>query len=77
MIHPLLRPDGLPPAKRNFTSIYKGVSSHCGKWRVQISKNTLQYYIGLFDTEILAAYAYNNAAIKLFGNSARLNVIKE
>lgn len=55
------------------SSIFKGVSRHkkSGKWEVRVSGN----YLGLFDTEIMAAAVYNSAAKKMFGEFARLNVM--
>jgi hypothetical protein len=57
------------------TSKYKGVSWHaqCKKWTANISPNRRQIHLGLFSTEELAAYAYDKAALKHFGNFACLN----
>ena len=58
---------------------YKGVSrriSKCGtvryNARIQIDSKT-RIYLGWFKTEIEAAIVYNNAAIKYFGEFAKLN----
>lgn len=61
------------------SSKYKGVSRHkpARKWRVKIRLNGKQIHLGVFHSEIDAAKAYNQAAIKYFGDFARLNVIKE
>lgn len=45
------------------------------KWKANISINGKQTYLGLFATEEAAAMAYNNAAIRLFGEFACLNEI--
>lgn len=42
-------------------------------WRAVIKKKKRQYNIGSFDSEIEAARAYDEAAIILFGNNAKLN----
>jgi len=53
------------------TSKYKGVSFHTGskKWRAQINEK----HIGSFRSELECAKAYDKAALKLFGEYARLN----
>ncbi len=57
------------------SSKYKGVSFHkpTRKWIAQISNNCKLLYLGLFDNEIDAAKAYNEAAIIYHGEFARLN----
>ena len=58
-------------------SKYKGVvwdSPGC-KWRAQICKQYKIHYLGLFNTQELAAIAYNKAAVELFGAYARPNVL--
>ena len=59
----------------NVSSKYKGVSWHKSKnkWRAVVYLKKRQIYLGRFDSEIDAAIAYNNAAIKYFGDFARLN----
>jgi len=59
------------------TSIYKGVcfDKHANKWRARIKLNNKHKNLGLFENEIDAAIAYNNAAIELFGEFAFINVI--
>ena len=61
----------------NTSSIYKGVGYHIkhGKWQAQIKVNRKIQYIGLFKNEIDAALAYNEAAKRLHGEFAKLNVI--
>ena len=57
------------------TSRYKGVSrdTQSGKWRAQIWQSKKTHYLGLFDSEIAAALAYNVKARELFGEFAYLN----
>lgn len=59
------------------TSKYKGVSwcKITKKWAVYVSKNKKVSNLGRFNTEIEAAKAYNNFAIKNYGEFANLNVI--
>jgi group I intron endonuclease len=58
-------------------SIYKGVYYHkaSSKWMSRIFVGTKGIYVGLYSTEIEAAIAYNNKAIELFGDNAKLNEI--
>lgn len=57
------------------TSQYKGVSYDvaAGKWRASINHRGQHYHLGLFDTEIEAARAYDQKAHELFGQYAYLN----
>jgi hypothetical protein len=56
---------------------YKGVFLHkpTMKWEASIGMNERTIHIGLFKTKEEAALAYNDAAIKYFGEFARLNVL--
>ncbi len=59
-------------------SIYKGVTKNRNSgWMVKIQANGIPKYVGVFTDEEEAALAYNEAAIKLFGEFANLNVIKQ
>lgn len=60
---------------KNRTSIYKGVSFHkpSKKWLCHIALNNKIIHVGLFDTEIEGAQAYNEKAKELFGEYALLN----
>ena len=61
----------------NCKSIYKGVTWHSinNKWRARIGVNYKRIHLGLFENEIDAAKAYNDAAKKYFGKYALLNKI--
>lgn len=61
--------------RKGGTSRFKGVcwSERYNKWRVTIKKNYRQLYLGRFSDEIEAARAYDAAALKHFGEFARIN----
>ena len=58
-------------------SQYKGVSfrKDNGRWIATIRVKRKQIHLGYFDTEVEAAAAYNQAALKHFGEFAYLNTI--
>ena len=58
---------------------FRGVcfNSQSQKWQAGIKVNGHSYHLGLHLTKEAAALAYNQAAIKFFGEFANLNVIKE
>ena len=60
---------------KNASSKYKGVSWHKvnKKWQVQIGINEKLKPLGAFTDEILAAQAYDKAALKHFGDFAKPN----
>lgn len=60
------------------SSGYKGVSWHTNKkWRTQIIVNGKVTHVGMFSNIIDAARAYNEAAIKYYGEFAKLNEIPQ
>lgn len=62
---------------RNTQSPYRGVSPspHCTGWVAQIAVDKRSQVLGTFAQERDAAAAYNEAAIRLHGEFARLNVL--
>lgn len=63
----------------NHSSAYKGVCWHdpAKKWMVRIRINGQSIHLGLFESELDSAKAYNAAAIKYFGEFAKLNIINQ
>lgn len=59
------------------TSTFKGVSRQNSKWRAQIWANKKRILLGRFNTETEAAIAYNEAAKRLHGEFAALNIITQ
>lgn len=51
----------------------KGVYSHGSAFTAEIQLNGVRHYLGYFTTARAAADAYDEAAIRLFGNNALLN----
>lgn len=64
---------------KNNTSGFKGVSfrKDRNKWRAHITIDYKYRHLGHYDTAIEAAVAYNQAALKFFGEYANLNVIED
>jgi hypothetical protein len=60
---------------RNSSSKYKGVhwNKLSKKWHTQITHEGKNHYLGLFDSEIAAAMAYDEASRRLHGAFGRLN----
>ena len=59
------------------SSKFKGVSwnKSNNKWKTRIMKNNKSIYIACFISEIEAAKAYNEVAVKYFGKFANLNLV--
>lgn len=59
-------------------SNYRGVCiTREGKWRSVIYKDRKQVYLGVYDSEIEAAQAYDRASREYFGENANLNLPNE
>jgi len=54
---------------------YRGVHRQRQKWVALITYNHRRVFLGFFDTSEQAALAYNSAALKIYGNSVRLNEV--
>lgn len=55
------------------TSGYKGVYRMKGPWAARIKCEGRNHFLGYFDTAEAAARAYNEAAVRLFGDFACVN----
>lgn len=68
---------------KNNVSGYKGVGIHSqtGLWRARITVTkagkSREKHLGLYETPEAAARAYNKAAVKYFGEFAKLNKVTE
>lgn len=74
------RPENVMNSKKRIdnNSGYRGVfwRTRERKWVSRITINKKRIYTGSFDNKIEAAIAYNNSALKHFGQFALLNTIK-
>jgi AP2-like factor (euAP2 lineage) len=58
------------------SSRYKGVYWKANRWAAQIGFMGKKFYLGRYKSETDAALAYNEAALKLFGEFANLNLVR-
>lgn len=67
------------PASCRKTSRFRGVAWDKQRqfWEVKIHIRGKNLFLGRFQSEVTAAQAYNSAALKYLGTSAKLNVIEE
>ncbi len=61
--------------RKDNKSGYKGVSRNGSKWRARIRIRRKEIFLGNFSTPEMAAQTYNKAAIKYFGDYAKLNEV--
>lgn len=61
------------------SSGYKGVwwDKRANKWRASICVNYIPIHLGMFSDLMMAAFAYDEAAVKFHGEFARLNFPKQ
>lgn len=62
--------------QRNSNSRFKGVHKIDNGWIARIGGKANRIYLGYFSSEIDAAMAYNEAALRLFGEFAVINEIQ-
>lgn len=60
--------------RKGCTSRFKGVAFIRNRWESTISVSGKKKYLGRFKSEESAARAYDNAAVRLFGDFAKLNL---
>lgn len=61
------------PLQKNNTTGFKGVSPHLGAYLATICVQSKKVHVGRFSNPVDAARAYDAAAIKYFGDFARVN----
>jgi hypothetical protein len=59
--------------RKNSKSKYKGVRAKRKKWQAGIHVEGVYKNLGVYKTELEAAQAYNEAALDLYGEFARIN----
>jgi len=64
--------------RRSSSQLYKGMrQTGPSTWQARIRKNGIEYYLGSFKDPVLAAKAYDAAAIKLFKDFSLTNFGEE
>ncbi len=62
--------------KTRALSGYTGVSKDGNKFRAVIALNRKHIHLGMYDTPEEAALAYNKKSVELFGEKAKINIVK-
>jgi hypothetical protein len=68
------------PRPATASSPYRGVTRTTSKqlpWRAALGYRGARYYLGMFATELEAAKAYNDAALRIIGDHAVINPLPE
>jgi len=67
-----------PSLENRPSSMYLGVTfvNRVSKWRAYIGSNSSRKHLGYFTQEYDAAKAYNESAIEIYGDAAKLNEIE-
>ena len=70
-------PESTPESEASTSVVkkYHGIHYEKNKWRAKITHNQKSHRLGTFATQEEAALAYNNKAIELLGDKAKLNII--
>jgi hypothetical protein len=63
--------------RKKSSSPFKGVHKTVDRWMARITFEGTTHYLGHFNTQEEAAVAYDTAALKYFGEFARLNFPKK
>lgn len=66
----------VPPVRqfgRKSASGYRGVQAYGRRWGAEIKFQKKRYNLGFFDTAEEAAFAYDKAALEVYGEKAQLN----
>ena len=63
--------------RRGTKSRFRGVTQHQNGWQALISYQKRRHHLGSFMTEEEAALAYNEAAIRIHGELAQLNKVRQ
>jgi hypothetical protein len=62
--------------KTRALSGYTGVSKDGSKYRAVIALNRKHIHLGMYETPEEAALAYNKKSVELFGEKAKINIVK-
>ena len=62
---------------KQYKGVYKSTTKHLESYHSKLGIGDKNIYLGSFSNKILAAKAYDNAAVEYFGKFARLNFPRE